>query len=306
MTTIDERNCTVCQRRLPDRPPVCDACRTWLAAKLREIPDLLTELLEQEAELLPDGRVRRAVTRTVDDQLVAVPVYDENLPGRPVRDAAGATRPRDPIAAALPVGGLRRANTGQRISGTAEARTPVRLAVVDLTAAARNGIVHDLHGDQTGEVSIATVLDQWVRDWRDLRHAAEHLPQPTVPILTRWLGDRLEWACDHHPAICDFATEIRRLAAVLRGVLGLIGPEAVWKHGMPCRECEMLTLYHRNGSERIECANCPSLLTFDEYERWTGLVAEAERTDRGYRSLTEALRDIEKARRLDDQVHDTP
>jgi hypothetical protein len=169
---------------------------------------------------------------------------------------------------------LRRAGGHGRVSGTHEAPVPIRVDAVDLTAAAR--VVHlvgrDSFDDQTGHPSVAAVLDGWVRDWRDVRNKGEGLPDPQVPVLARWLGDRLDWACDHHPAVDEFADELRQLRSALYGVLGLFDiPD--YKHGVRCRSCDALDLVQRSGSEFVECNSCGLLLSPSEYADWTGLLA---------------------------------
>jgi hypothetical protein len=109
---------------------------------------------------------------------------------------------------------------GPKVSGSREAPIPIRVDVVDLTLTARNGVVIDGYGDQTGAQSVATILDQWVRDWRDTLWPDHSLPNPTVVELVGWLRNRLEVACDSHPAIDEFAAEVRALRRTLLAALG--------------------------------------------------------------------------------------
>lgn len=57
-------------------------------------------------------------------------------------------------------------------------------------------------------------LDFWVQDWAGMLNQA--LPGPTVVELCAWLMTRLSWACDTHPAVDEFAHDIRELTGQLR------------------------------------------------------------------------------------------
>jgi hypothetical protein len=129
-------------------------------------------------------------------------------------------------------------------------------------------------GDQVGDPSVASVLDSWARDWQTYAWAL--LPSPTVSSLTQWLTERLEWACDSHPAVDDFAAELRELTSRVRSAAGLTRPRAELKLGVPCRECEKVTLYRWPGSDYVECGSCTVLMTPDEYLRWTQLISAPE------------------------------
>jgi hypothetical protein len=128
--------------------------------------------------------------------------------------------------------------------------------------------------DQIGWLSVATELDFWVRDWIAARDMREHLPAAAAAELVQWLRNRLEWACLHHPAVDEFAEMIRTLRTALRTVLGETGPHPEPVRNVPCRGCDLLTLVRKPGSAYIECGNCPTLLTEEEFRRWAGLVAE--------------------------------
>jgi hypothetical protein len=171
------------------------------------------------------------------------------------------------------------------VSGTHEAPVPIRLDATDLTMPARGGAVVDADHDQIGHLSIAAVLDSWADDWRMHRRRGEGPPEPVVPALCRWLEDRLEDACDDHPAIADFADELRGIRTALYGVLGLFDvPD--FKHGVPCRSCDSLTLVQFSPSEFmatnwVECTTCGLLLNDEEYAVWTALVAAPLKGQRG-------------------------
>jgi hypothetical protein len=157
--------------------------------------------------------------------------------------------------------------------GTRTPPLPLKVDTLDLTLPARTRPVSDRYGDQTGHVSVAAVLDTWARDWQDVRGQGETLPPPSVANLLRWLTDRLDWACDRHPAVDEYAGELARLVATVRRVAGLNPAPAELKYGVPCRHCGQLGLYQWPGSERIECGACPALYTVGEYRQWAELVA---------------------------------
>lgn len=110
--------------------------------------------------------------------------------------------------------------TGVKVSGTRTAPIPVRLDAINLiVASTTTGRVTDPHGDQHGAIPPVVVLDQWVADWIDVRAKGEHQPVPTISTLTGWLAARLDWALDHHPAIDEFAREIKATLRAIRGVV---------------------------------------------------------------------------------------
>lgn len=173
-----------------------------------------------------------------------------------------------------------------RVSGTREAPLPLSVDVLDLTLDARAGALsrqgRELaakFGDQVGRLSVATVLDGWVRDWCEKR--GEHLPVPTVATLARWLSDRLDWACDHHDAVDEFVADIRSLHGVLRSTTGDVAAPPK-KLPAPCNACDHLTLFRHAGDAypvRCHWDGCGAALTEDEYTRWSGQVVAFMRTE---------------------------
>lgn len=224
--------------RIPRRPAVCDGCRAWLAAMVHELPGLAAELM------------------------VRGPYPDDD--------------PRDALALAMPAASIA-SQRGDRVTGSRERPGLLPANVIDLTAGPRYATVHDLpppHGDQVGEPSMITVLDEWAR-WLILHRAkCEHLPTPTVPDLCAWFEPRLDEACDDLEEIGNLADEVRHLRTAARAQLGLTGPDVDLKLGVACPKCDFVsTLYQRAGSDRVECTACPMLLTDDEYGRWVRLSA---------------------------------
>lgn len=126
-------------------------------------------------------------------------------------------------------------------------------------------------GDQIGYQSVLTLLDSWVRDWRETRAKSEHLPLPAGPSMITWLRNRLAWACQEHPAVDAFDQEMRELRSALRKVCGAseVKPELL---DVPCRRCDGLDLHRLPGEDRVECGSCGLRLTEDEYRIWVGLV----------------------------------
>jgi hypothetical protein len=162
-------------------------------------------------------------------------------------------------------------NGGARVSGTAEQSLGVSIPVLDLIGPANTGTVHDLYGDQCGNVSVASVLDSWATDWAELR--GESRPLPTVPRLAEWLLKRLDWADEHHPAIEDFAADLTRTAWALRSANGDLPVADDHKDGIECAKCDRMTLF--DVGDFIECVEgshgCGKLLTPSEYGQWVEL-----------------------------------
>lgn len=171
---------------------------------------------------------------------------------------------------------------GQRVSGSREAPLPLRVDALDLGMPARLPEPTDAARahpeDQIGSLSVASVLDSWVRDWREVRNMREIAPVPTVVTLARWLRDRLDWACTNHSAVDEFAHEMRSLLRALRAACGVeeVRPELL---DAPCSRCDTRAMYRLPGEDRVECGGCGRRLTEDEYRRWCGLLAADLRED---------------------------
>lgn len=246
--------CVVCQEREPDyeaRSQACARCAGRLAGALRQIPVLVDELSGLAAE--------------VDTHLPAL-----RFP--PGHDRAGELVPhRDPLSD-LPAGPLSGAVRGARVSGSPEARLPIRIDPTDLLARPRNGSLavaarSPWPDDQVGHQSVATVLDFWARDWADL--LGEGLPAPEVGRLCGWLSDRLGWALEHHPALDEFAGDVSRLLGALFGLAGH-GQARPKLMEATCPSCSLLTLIQPYPDASIECitADCQRIITPEEYAEW--------------------------------------
>ena len=162
---------------------------------------------------------------------------------------------------------------GQRVSGSREAPLPLRVDPLDLTMPARTGTVHDMYGDQTGHISVASRLDSWVQDWAITRGKSERLPDPTVVELGRWLLIRVDEACDDHPAVDEFAGEMRRLHSALRATVGIrsdrvyVGPCPVTDDKGTCGA----TLTADPYLDIIRCPRCDTMWSRDKW-LWLGMT----------------------------------
>jgi ribosomal protein L37AE/L43A len=252
-TPTDPHGCTLCsdpeRRRLPDRPPVCEACRSWLAKLIGDLR-ILAEQLATPEPAVRDDRVSLTL------------------------------RWRDPVAHLFPSAPVPGQPTGPHVASVPGSRPPTALDPIDLALPARQGSrgpaargVLGLDYEQGGNLSLATALDTWVRDWAVLRGKGEGLPAPTVDALTRWLANRVEWACDEHPGIDEFAAEIREYCGTLRRVLG-VSERAEYHDGVACAGCGQRALYRRPGGDWIECGGCPRLISPAEFAERVGEQAQ--------------------------------
>lgn len=163
---------------------------------------------------------------------------------------------------------------GQRVSGSRTPPLPFVVDTVDLRLPPNVRTVHDAAGDQVGEISIATRLESWARDWQT--HDWATLPPPTVSGLARWLLIRVDDICDRHPAVDEFAADLRDQLRILRRVNGISGP-AFDTLDIPCRRCDCLALIPVAKQDRVECLQCGDLASGEEYTRWTGLLTAGVR-----------------------------
>lgn len=160
----------------------------------------------------------------------------------------------------------------ERVSGSSEPVLPIAEDVWDLLQPATLSHGHgDWPQDQIGFISIATFVDLWCRDWADTRGQGE------VGSGVDWLKVRLEWACDEHPAIDDFAHELARIHHAVHRYAGAREPRPELCRGVPCRRCDAInTLYRRvDGTGDVECHNpdCRLVYRAAEYHQWVGMNA---------------------------------
>jgi len=237
---------------------LCERCYQRADATLVDIGELYDRLLAGE----PDVR---------DGRTYLAPELDDD--GQPTGWLL--IKPRDPVANGNPAGPV--SGSGQpRVSGTPDPSSPISLDIHDLLAPARLGAVHDEWHDQTGQPSVAAVLETWARDWAEI--ATERLPDPGVGATLRWLRARLEWAAKHHLAMDEFIGEMRSLHGRLITVLRERDPAPELCHGVPCRKCDERNLWRRpDGSGDVDCHSCGLIYRPDEYDRWVRMVAATTR-----------------------------
>lgn len=291
----EEHLCVVCPQlragepRIYERRMVCEGCRSRLRSMLAEVAELYADLSLEKGSAggakisgsrtppLPLAVSALDLTLTphrsgVSDDLVplferretTVKVYDRTVP----RQRCGCDACEQTRAQAVKDG--RPDPTRPYVMAHEAPLVEVTLSERQRKRDANGWLAYGPSGDQVGDVSAPALLDSWARDWQTYEWAL--LPPPTVDSLTGWLTDRLEDACDRHPAIDDFAAELNELLRRLRPH----GPRAELKIGVPCRECEAVTLFRWPGSDYIECGSCTLLMTPEEYERWIQLIAATE------------------------------
>jgi hypothetical protein len=193
------------------------------------------------------------------------------IAGRIVEHIAIPARPADPVAYPAPAGPVNGARNGPRVAGTGEHSLPIRVDPTDLLlpsrpaslAVAETGLYA---ADQVGHLSVATELEFWARDWADAR--GERAPYPTVHELSRWLLDRLEWACaTPELALDEFAGKLRGLLGALTAAAGRFDAPPEVMH-QPCPRCQLLTLVRESESGYIVCGECGRAMTSEEYAEY--------------------------------------
>lgn len=289
-----DRHCILCltyrpdvEPRLPDRSPVCEGDRYRLGRQLEDIGRLHSRLVNPDPVEYDD--------RQYDAQYE---LWDKNSKAWVVRNEQRRTDPLGAIGGVAPIPSR---NSQPSVSGSRERPIPINVDSVDLAAHARPGSVgirtrgdwsHRPGGDpdQVGRLSVATVLDFWVRDWRDTLWLDQHLPPATVPELIAWLrvgasedavGVRIDDACDRHPAIDEMAIEVHNLRRALRGVLGETDPQPELIDGVACRSCDLRALVRQpDDFYRAECGGCGLLYTDAEFAEWVTQLGGLERDAR--------------------------
>jgi hypothetical protein len=272
MTDNAQHGCTLCPvyrpdatPRHPDRTPVCDPHRERLTRDLAAIAAMHQRLIDPDPADI-DTRWYQHHGRNG---------YIHWQRADPLADIGGSA----------PVPGR---NDQPRVGGSRERPAPTNLDHVDLTATARAATIdvqmRAIFGydpDQIGHLSVATELDAWVRDWRDSLWPDHHLPAPTVPNLVDWLANRVDTACDQHPAVDEFAAKMAALAHTLRAALGETEPRPSPIDGVACRHCDLCALVRNPGDiYEAECSACGLLYTTSELHEWLGRLAAYERSVR--------------------------
>lgn len=254
--------CPCCQRREPRVPQVCDACRARIAARLWELSDLYAVA---EAALMPGSRAGQRVSGSREPALpLAAGVADLLAPvvrlgGVPVDSTRDTMVPKV------------RVWTSSEEVDTDKGRLVVTLWHRELVTVEGRPLLVPA-GDQTGQRPVAVVLDSWVRDWVETRAMRESRPRSLVPDLRKWLADRLPWACDHHPAIDEFATEVTHELYALRAVLAVSRQKL--RLAEVCPACEVAALVRDpGGGDVVECEHCGEAWEQEQYERLVKVLA---------------------------------
>lgn len=259
--------------RHPERPPVCEGHRHRLSHDIHNIGQLHHRLVN------PDPV-------EYDNRRYAAQYQIWNAAGK-TWETRNEQRRVDPLGAIGGVAPIPSRNTQPTVSGSREPAAPADLNTIDLTANARRPnattAARQHPDDQIGHLSVATILDSWIRDLRDTLWPDQHLPPAAVGEQVAWLrvgagddqpGTRINDACDRHPAIDEMAAELRDLRATLRGVLGDTDPRPQHLDGVACKRCDLRALMHQPGDHyRAECGACGELYTDVEYTDWVRHLA---------------------------------
>jgi len=161
---------------------------------------------------------------------------------------------------------------GGPVSGSRERPIPIRVDLFDLT---HPGAGEALYGaDQVGHVPVWMTLQTWAADWMQVLDRGETGPEWWVGGFCSWMRVRVDDVCDIHPAVDEAWREIRALHGAMSAQLGLF-EKPDYRYGVPCRQCNALALVRHDGSDFIECGDCPAVLTPEEYDRWVQAVAAA-------------------------------
>ena len=300
MTDDEPRSgsCLICQTRdpLPELKPVCGPCRSRVSGQLRDIPVLCALLgAGPRPELSSDGGSVTVAAGPVPGQSSQPRVRGSREAPMPLR--ADAFDLLD-IADERTVGDYHQVpmvrSTGETHWQVATFDgKPVRqeIHVREVVSVERKSVCRcgnpESHrrtrpvmvpaADQVGHVSVASVLNGWVRDFAETRR--EVGPEPVVSLLVRYLADRLDWAFESHDAVDEFAYEVGNVVSALYSAAGLPLPRPELCEGIPCANplCDLKTLFRQPVSyfeqpQYVECASCHRLYKLSEFDDWVKLV----------------------------------
>lgn len=97
-------------------------------------------------------------------------------------------------------------------------------------------------------------LEGWVWDWAG---RLEQEPTTGMYPVCGWLSARLDWACNDHPAVDEFAQDVKDIAAVLRSHRGRDRGERVGNCPRQVGEQRCNTpLYVDPYVDEIQCTRC--------------------------------------------------
>lgn len=145
-----------------------------------------------------------------------------------------------------------------------------RLDAVDLSLPGNPATTGEA-GDQTGQTPVAARLASWAEDWsgRDIMTA-------DAASVAQFLRRGLRWACASHPAVDEFAKELRQSYAAAK--VGLNRDMRGHHYAAPCPHCGQKTLVRYPGADWIECGPCEAL--YDEQDYAVILVRALEASAR--------------------------
>ncbi len=189
---------------------------------------------------------------------------------------------KDAVSQLLPGAPVPSPSNQPSVSGTKERRLPIDVTRVDLLLPAGGEYVRDPNRDQTGNLSVATVLNEWVAAWHDRFYSSHGYPRTDAISLIDWIsGHRLYWVAEHDEAITDFAEEIRDLRSLLAGALGEVEKIPVTMWGVPCPKCQLVSQLELNPEDpdhyRI-CISCGAMLSRTEYMEHLRSIVDQHRS----------------------------
>jgi len=303
--------CPACYRRDAEHGLVCEPCRNWLPAalysideKYRRLPDVLVPSGTTTDAKVAGSREPAAPLNLDAEDLLTRVVRNGGIPYDSTPDTlipAHELQPTKVNVSRFEVAYRRETDEAGAVTLHTDfehTRQPALLNQRRILTHLDGAPVLQPAGDQIGYLPVAQVLDVWVRDWIDTRQMREHRPVPTVTALIDWLGNRLDWACNHSPAIGDFADAIRSLRGDLMSVLGEYDPPEQPCDGVQCARCDRRQLFHaQDGSGDIVCRNenCRKVYRADDYHALVKEQADQERACRTPAEIAERLRSREPA-----------
>lgn len=91
----------------------------------------------------------------------------------------------------------------------------------------RYGKEHLADNDESDPASVAWILSEWAKDWREFREEDPPSSRPTRPAAEveeayRYLERHARWAATSHPGFDDFAEDLRLLHGRLERATGLV------------------------------------------------------------------------------------
>lgn len=160
-----------------------------------------------------------------------------------------------------------------------DGKLPIRTSVFDLSLPARSRPVRSTGIEDASGESIASGLGWWAIRWSQVAPASWQ-PSNSVGSIALWLYEQLDWACTHDAEVRLFGQDVRDLLASTRRALNVTGKAgktsvALTRYTAACIRCGGCGLFAHPAASWIECPDCGSLYSDDEY----GDLARAELPD---------------------------